>query len=158
MDWQQFVEIYINMSKLSEVPVIVCYNTKNSMCFWYRHSERNAMGNLMREDLEPLKKRLQELSEFLYALHVEELPYFHRFIENMKNNLEICFLVQYDGWEDLEHILRRDWNAANNVLTGIPDFVIWVENQERRAELNCQFIELIADVGRYLELKKYAGN
>lgn len=57
------------------------------------------MKSLDREDLVPLRKCLDELLDFIRELQMEEIPYFYRCLENMKYNLEICFLVQYEGWE-----------------------------------------------------------
>lgn len=108
------------------------------------------MGSLTREELEPLRNLLEELSDFTRGLHIEEIPYFSRFIENMKNNLEICRLVQYEGWEQMNHLLRRDWLAANRTLIGIPDFDICVENPEEKEALHCRFFELVSEIEEHL--------
>ena len=108
------------------------------------------MKSLAKEELVPLTKCLDELLSFIRGLQVEEIPYFYRFLENMRYNLEICFLVQYEGWEQIEQILRRDWKAANHMLIGIPGFSICADSAFRKAELECRFIELIANIERYL--------
>ncbi|MBU3875524.1 hypothetical protein HGO97_006835 [Faecalicatena sp. AGMB00832] len=108
------------------------------------------MRGLTKEELEPLKNLLEELSVFVKELHIEEIPYFSRFIENMKNNLEICRLVHYEDWEQMNHLLKRDWSAANQTLIGIPDFDICVENPVEKEELNCRFLELVSGIESYL--------
>mgnify|MGYP000987232924 FL=1 len=106
------------------------------------------MDGLYKSELVPLRKCLEE---FIQGLKVEEIPYFYRFIENMKYNLEICCLVQYEGWEQLEKILKRDWKAANHMLLGIPGFDIHADNPDKRDELNCRFLELVSNVEQYLK-------
>lgn len=108
------------------------------------------MSSLKRGDLEPLGEILQELTEFICGLHVEEIPYFVKFIECMRYNLEICLLVQYEDWEQLDYILRRDWSAANHHLIGIPDFDIQVSDLDKKRKLECRFLELINNVEKYL--------
>lgn len=107
------------------------------------------MKSLAREDLVPLGKCLDELLDFVHGLQVEEIPYFYKYIENMKNNLEICFLVHYEGWEQIELLLRRDWSAANHVLVGMPDFCISAEEPSQKAKLEYEFIRLTANVEKY---------
>lgn len=106
--------------------------------------------SLFRDQLVPLKECLEELLEFIQGLKVEEIPYFYRSIENMKYNLEICCLVQYEGWEQLESILIRDWKAANHMLLGIPGFDIRADNPDKKDELNCRFLELVSNVEEFL--------
>ena len=69
----------------------------------------------------------------------------------MYNNLEICVLVQYEGWERIESLLIRDWSAANQTLIGIPDFDIAQDDPEVKEVLVCRFIELISGVENYLK-------
>ena len=64
------------------------------------------MTSLDREELVPLKECLDELLDFIRELQIEEIPYFYRCLENMKYNLEICFLVRYEGWEQMELIFN----------------------------------------------------
>ncbi len=70
------------------------------------------MRGLTKEELEPLKNLLEELSVFVKELHIEEIPYFSRFIENMKNNLEICRLVHYEDWEQMNHLLKKETGSS----------------------------------------------
>ena len=108
------------------------------------------MKSLDREDLVPLRKCLDELLDFIRELQMEEIPYFYRCLENMKYNLEIFFLVQYEGWEQMEQILIRDWSAANHVLIGIPGFDFAAKSAAEKAELDCRFIELLANIETFL--------
>lgn len=108
------------------------------------------MESLKRDDLKPLGKLLNELIDFIYGLQVEEIPYFFRFIENMKNNLDICLIVRYEGWEQMEYLLRRDWFAANNTLIGIPGFDIHASDAAEKEFLDCRFLELISGIEDYL--------
>lgn len=109
------------------------------------------MSSLKRDDLGTLRKLLIELLDFIEGLCVEESPYFSRFIENMKNNLEICYFVQYDGWEQMEYLLKRDWSEANHRLIGIPGFDIHADNPEEKERLDCRFLELVSGIERYVK-------
>lgn len=108
------------------------------------------MSSLKRDDLKTLRNLLEELLDLLCGLCVEEPPYFFRFIENMKNNLEICHFVQYEGWEQMEYLLRRDWSEANHRLIGIPEFNINSDNPEEKEELDCRFLELVSGIEHYV--------
>lgn len=108
--------------------------------------------NLYRNELIPLRVCLEELLEFTQGLKNEETLYFYRFIENMKYNLEICCMVPYEGWEQLDRILKRDWKAANHMLLGIPGFNICADNPDKRDELSCRFLELVSNVEEYLKV------
>jgi hypothetical protein len=118
--------------------------------FWFRLKKEGVMRSLEREELVPLKRCLVDLLDFVKELPVEEIPYFYKCIENMKHNLEICFLVQYEGWEQMEWILKRDWKAANHILLGIPEFDINAESPEEKVRLDCRFLELISNIEGYL--------
>lgn len=107
------------------------------------------MRELQKEELVPLRDCLDELLDFIQELGMSNVPYFCKFVERMKDNLEICILVQYEGWERIEHILRRDWNAANHKLIGIPDFRICEECLSKKEQLDFQFIELTARIESY---------
>lgn len=107
--------------------------------------------SIKREELVPIKNSLVELLNFVHKLQTKEIPYFCRFLECMVNNLEICFLVQYDHWEQMDWLLKRDWNLANQQLIGIPGFVLSEERLARKLELECQFIELITRLESYLK-------
>ncbi len=108
------------------------------------------MRSLEREELVPLKRCLVDLLDFVKELQIDEIPYFYKCIENMKHNLEICFLVQYEGWEQIERILKRDWKDANHMLLGIPEFNIHAESKEEKVRLDCRFLELISKIEGYL--------
>ncbi|MGC4017930.1 MAG: hypothetical protein QM793_00945 [Muricomes sp.] len=112
------------------------------------------MRSLEKEELVPLGKCVEELLQFVHGLHMEETPYFYRLVQNMKYNLEICFLVRYDGWEQMEQILKRDWKGANHMLLGIPKFDIQADTPKKKAELNCKFLDLITNIEHYLQLER----
>lgn len=112
------------------------------------------MKSLEREELVPLRRCLEELLEFIQGLQVEEIPYFYKSVENMKHNLEICFLVKYEGWEQMERILKRDWRSANHMLLGIPGFNIRAASPSEKSELDCRFLQLIANIENYLRLEQ----
>ena len=46
----------------------------------------------------------------------------------------------------MEQILVRDWSAANHAMLGIPGFDFAAESAAEKAELDCRFIELLANI------------
>lgn len=109
------------------------------------------MKKLEREDLVPLQRALTTLLDFVKNVNRGELPYFYKFVKTMKNNVQICICVEYEGWEQLETILKRDWSAANHVFIGIPDYTIREENVEVKHNLDIRFLELISNINYYLK-------
>lgn len=107
------------------------------------------MKSLKQEEFVPLKCNLEELLDFICELEVREVPYFQRYLERMRDNIELCILVQYESWEKLELILRRDWKEANHKIIGIPDFRICDESMAKKEVLDFRFIELIATIESY---------
>ena len=59
-------------------------------------------------------------------------------------------LLYTSGWEQMEQILIRDWSAANHVLIGIPGFDFAAKSAAEKAELDCRFIELLANIETFL--------
>ena len=55
-----------------------------------------------REELWNLRNVLERLLDFIQEIEAEELPYFYRCFDTMKNNIEIFFCV---GCEDIEDLL-----------------------------------------------------
>ncbi len=102
------------------------------------------MGRLMKKNLEPLKKALSELSGFIQKLDQTEYSYFYRQIERMENNVEICILVRYDGWEQLEGILLRDWNCVKQMYDDLWRMELQDEKEKYR------FLQLLLLIEWYL--------
>lgn len=107
------------------------------------------MKSLRKNELVPLRDCLNELLDFFQELKIKETPYFLKYVERMKYNLEICIIVQYVEWEKIEQILKRDWKAANHRLIGIPGMLFCEEVFLKSSEQEIQFIELIARIEAY---------
>ena len=50
--------------------------------------------------------------------------------------------------------LIRDWSAANHVLIGIPGFDFAAKSAAEKAELDCRFIELLANIENFFGIVK----
>lgn len=80
------------------------------------------------KELVKLRNSLDALMNGVKELHLEEKPYFYRFLDHMKNNIEICICMERahqmkkGDWDCLDEILRRDWEEANREDTGIPAY------------------------------------
>ncbi len=104
------------------------------------------MKTLRKEELLPLKQTIERALELVRGQNLEEVPYFMKYLERMRCNLRTCILVEYEGWEQLEHTLRRDWKAANHMVTGIPAFrFAWDQKSIEK-----EFANLIIDIEFYV--------
>lgn len=104
------------------------------------------MKTLRKEELLPLKQTIDEVLELIRRQNLKEVPYFMKFLERMRCNLRTCMLVEYEGWEQLEHTLKRDWKEANHIVTGIPAFQFTCEQKS----LEKEFTNLIIDIEFYV--------
>ena len=79
-------------------------------------------SSLEKEQLVPLRDALNNLIRFLQRWKDNSIPYFYRYLQYMKDNIEICMYTQ-DDWGDglayLKDILQRNWDEANDDFMGI---------------------------------------
>lgn len=106
-------------------------------------------SNLTAEQLVPLRDALVELMFFVNKWEYSHIPVFYHYLGFMKNNIEICICVHEDwgdGLRELNRLLARDWNRANDKYVGIPSCELFVES---RSELCLQYLGLLNEVGSY---------
>ena len=108
------------------------------------------MAKLRQEELIPLRDALNALMKFVRELQWKEIPYFYRFLDYMKNNIEFCVCTHSDDLEHLEEILLRDWKKANNTYLGIPSYDFFENDDTDVTEMSCQYIALLSEVDRYI--------
>lgn len=119
-------------------------------------SKRNRMSyrNLEAEQLVPLRDALKELMLFLDKRQDCGVPYFYRYLDFMKNNIETCICTREDQGEGLIYLrmlLQRDWDKANDEYLGIPSCMLF---QEGERELFLQYLGLLDEVGSYFVLDR----
>ena len=78
-----------------------------------------------REELEELRGKLEQLTEFIRDMEKGELPYFYHCFDTMKNNIEIYFCVGNDDIDDFMPVLERDWNASHGCLSAFRTMTSW---------------------------------
>ncbi len=108
------------------------------------------MKKLRKEDLLPLKQTIEKALEIIRNQNLKEVPYFTKFLERMRCNLRTCILVEYDGWEQLEDTLRRDWKAANHIIIGIPAFHFPNNCTNEQKNVEEEFANLLIDIEFYV--------
>lgn len=108
------------------------------------------MSKLREEQLIPLRDALNELMEFVKGFQWKEIPYFYRFLDYMKNNIELCVCTHSDDMEQLEAILLRDWEKANNRYLGIPSYELLSDDSQDMTEVYCQYIALLTKIDKYI--------
>ena len=104
-----------------------------------------------RAELEDLREELEELMEFVRGMEQGELPYFYRYFDTMKNNIEIFFRIDGENIEDFLPVLERDWRASHTVLIGVQNYDIRKDHPGADPELCLYFARLLAGVGRHFE-------
>ncbi len=106
-------------------------------------------NSLEKEQLIPLRDALNNLIRFLQKWKDSSIPYFFRYLQYMKDNIEICIYTQ-DDWGDglvyLEDILQQNWNDANDDFWGIHSCELFGEGQR---ELFLQYLGLLEEVEQY---------
>ncbi len=108
------------------------------------------MKALRKEELLPLKQTIEKVLQLIRKLNLNEIPYFTKFLERMWYNLRTCILVDYEGWEQLEKTLRRDWNEANNIVVGIPAFQFPIDVTSEQKSIEYEFANLLIDIEFYV--------
>ena len=101
---------------------------------------------MRRTDLVLLRAALVGLLDFLKEVGYTEPPYFCRFLSTMRHNIEICMWGNYEGWERLLVMLKRDWQMAYYGFMGISEYHREVEKQGWDDENSFQLAQLIAEV------------
>lgn len=107
------------------------------------------MNEMKREELVGLKDAVGGLQEFVKCFSGVELPYFYRFLDYMKNNIETFLRVGGRDYCALEEVLYRNWYEANNSWIGISTFRVSEEVCEESIEIYYQYALLVKQVAEY---------
>ena len=106
-----------------------------------------------REELEDLREELEKLMDFIRNMETGDLPYFYRYFDTMKNNIEIFCRVGEEDTEDIIPILERDWEASHTILIGVQNYDIRKEHPDVDPVLCLHFAKLLSNVGRFFEYR-----
>ena len=106
-----------------------------------------------REELEILREELEKLMDFIRNMEKGELPYFYRYFDTMKNNIEIFFRIGGEDTEDIIPVLERDWKASHTMFIGVQNYDIRKEHPDLDPVLSLYFAGLLSDVGRFFECR-----
>ena len=106
-----------------------------------------------REELEDLREGLERLTDFIRNMEQGELPYFYRYFDTMKNNIEIFFWMDGEDIEDFLPVLERDWEASHTTVIGVQNYDIRKEHPDLDPVLCIYFAGLLLNVGRFFEYR-----
>ena len=102
--------------------------------------------------LKNLREVLQQITDSICEAE-EGLPEFYRFLDAMKNNLDIFFYVGNIGDEEdtrnLVGVLERDWNAANGREAGVQFYDYGKEHPEADLGECVYFAGMLAYVANF---------
>lgn len=104
---------------------------------------------MTKEELRDLRNELKKLLNFIRVAERGKLPYFYRYFDAMKNNIEIFFCIGGEDTEDIIPVLKRDWKAAHTMLIGVQDYDPRENNPDADPELCLCFAQMISNIGKY---------
>ncbi len=104
-----------------------------------------------KKELHDLRDELERLTNFIKLMEGRELPYFYRYFDAMKNNIEIFLRVGEEDVSDLIPLLERDWRASHTIFFGVQEYNPKESNPEADQGICLYFAQLIAKVGQYFE-------
>lgn len=104
-----------------------------------------------KEELEHLRQELEQLMEFVRGMEAGELPYFYRYFDTMKNNIEIFFHIGGEDIEDFLPVLERDWKASHTMLIGVQNYDIRKKHPDADPVLCLYFAEMLSEVQSFFD-------
>ena len=104
-----------------------------------------------REELKDLRDELVSMMYFIREMECGELPYFYRFFDTMKSNIEMFFCIGCDDIADFFPVLERDWKASHMMFIGVQEYDLRKEHPGIDPMVCIYFARLLADVGKYFE-------
>ena len=113
-----------------------------------------AGGKLMRigrEELIDLRRELEQLMSFVRSMEYGVLPYFYRYFDTMKTNIDIFFYTGSEDIADFFPVLERDWKASHTMFIGVQDYDLRNSRPDADPVLCLYFARLLAEVGKYFE-------
>ena len=107
------------------------------------------MKKLIVNELLELRDAIAGLQEFVEYFTNMDYPHFYKFLDHMKNNIEIYTCLGEKDFETLEMLLIRDWSQANNSWTGLTSFEVAPEISEESIEIYYNYALLVKNVADY---------
>ena len=104
--------------------------------------------------LKKLRDELDRLTDFIKEVEGRNLPYFYRYFDTMKNNIDLFLCIGDDDIDSLHLVLERDWKASHATLLGVQDYDLRESNPDIDPRLCFYFARLISEVGSYFEQKQ----
>ena len=101
-------------------------------------------------ELKELKNVLQTFTEFVWEME-EHLPYFYRFFDAMRYNIEIFLQVGEEDESQIQEILERDWSKAHAPLVGVQYYDLRESHPEAEIGTCIYFASLLTEIGRFFE-------
>ena len=107
------------------------------------------MKKMRAEELLELRDAIAGLQEFVGYFSNMDYPHFYKFLDYMKNNIEIYICLGEKDFGTLEMLLIRDWYQANNSWTGLTSFQVAQEVSEESIEIYYNYALLVKNVADY---------
>lgn len=104
-----------------------------------------------KKELENMRDELDRLLSFIRSMECGELPYFYRYFNTMKLNIDMFFCIGGDDIADFFPVLERDWKASHMMFIGVQDYDPREGHPEMDPMVCLYFARLVAEVGKYFE-------
>ena len=97
-------------------------------------------------------EELKEFQTFIEDLRPGKVPYFVKYIDRMKYNIQTYITLGCFECENVCKTLKRDWNEAKKVFLETPGF--YIQDEEYEKELTFRFFEYVRDIDSYVKEEK----
>ena len=109
------------------------------------------MGNISRNDILDLLNELESFESFVKRMSPEKMPYFIRYIDRMRYNIQTYITLGSYEVEKISRILQRDWREAKEVFLETPGFYLEDENDEDEKENIFKFCRYVRVIDSYVK-------
>ena len=109
------------------------------------------MRNISRNDILKLQHELNEFEFFVVERNPDKVPYFVRYIDRMRCNIQTYVTLGYLEVENICKTLQRDWREAKEVFFETPEFTFDALNEEEEKENIFKFFEYVRKIDSYIK-------
>ena len=109
------------------------------------------MNYISRKDILKLQHELNEFEFFVMERNPDKIPYFVRYIDRMRYNIETYITLGCLDAENIYRTLRRDWKEAKDVFFEIPDYAFDDMDEEEEKENIFRFFDYVRRIDSYIK-------
>ena len=108
------------------------------------------MRCISRNDILILLDQLENFESFVKRMSPDNIPYFIRYIDRMKYNIQTYITLGCIEDENFFKTLQRDWKEAKEVFLEIPGFYFQDIYEKDEKEMIFKFFEYVRNIDSYI--------